>query len=49
MRHADAYEIVLDGELTSDLPDSLGPISRRQERGATIHFAVVKRRHSREF
>jgi hypothetical protein len=30
------YEIVLDGELTSDLPASVGPITRRQERGATV-------------
>ena len=32
------YEIVLDGELTSDLPASVGPITRRQERGATVLF-----------
>jgi hypothetical protein len=30
------YEIVLDGELTTDLSDSLGPLPRRQEGGATI-------------
>jgi hypothetical protein len=30
------YEIVLDGELTSDLPASVGQIARRQERGASV-------------
>jgi hypothetical protein len=30
------YEIVLDGELTADLSDSVGPLTRRQEGGATV-------------
>jgi hypothetical protein len=30
------YEIVLDGELATDLSDALGPLSRREEGGTTI-------------
>jgi hypothetical protein len=30
------YEIVVDGELTSDLHTSSGPVGRRQEGGATV-------------
>ncbi|TQM57967.1 hypothetical protein [Humibacillus xanthopallidus] len=30
------YEIVLDGQLTSDLPASVGEVVRRQERGASV-------------
>jgi len=30
------YEIVLDGELSADVADSLGPISRRDVDGATV-------------
>lgn len=30
------YEIVLDGELTADLSDSVGPLPRREVGGSTI-------------
>jgi hypothetical protein len=35
------YEIVLDGELTSDLPASVGEVVRRQERGASVLSVAV--------
>lgn len=34
--HMRIYEIVLDGELTADLSDSVGQLPRRQEGGSTV-------------
>ena len=42
------YEIVLDGELTSDLPTSVGQIARRQERGASVLSVPVGERATLE-
>jgi hypothetical protein len=42
------YEIVLDGELTSDLLASVGPIHRREERGATVLSIPVEDRPTLE-
>ncbi len=42
------YEIVLDGELTSDLPASAGAVGRREEGGATVLTVPVTSRATLE-
>ncbi|HET7801495.1 MAG TPA: hypothetical protein VFL38_13815 [Humibacillus xanthopallidus] len=42
------YEIVLDGELSSDLPATAEPVGRRQEGGSTVLTVPVAGRAALE-